>query len=87
MRGKKPDQRQLKSNGIGGSAPKPPRFNALGPYGWRKKEDRATSTLGLHPYGIHLGAQVAPQRCPILRMNVKNITVTQMRAATKKRIT
>ena len=52
-----------------------------------KKEDRATSTLGLHPYGIHLGAQVAPQRCPILRMNVKNITVTQMRAATKKRIT
>ena len=63
--------------GAGGSAPKPPRFNALGPYGWRKKEDRATSMPGLHPNGIHLGAQVAPQRCPILRMNVEKFTLAQ----------
>ncbi len=54
--------------GIGGSAPKPPRFNALEPYGWSKNKDRAMK-LGLHPFGIHLGARVAPQRCPILRMS------------------
>ncbi|WP_136810867.1 hypothetical protein [Desulfosediminicola flagellatus] len=35
-----------------------------------KNKDRAV-TLGLHPYGIHLGAQVAPQRCPILRMSIE----------------
>jgi hypothetical protein len=51
-----------------------------------KKTERHQHSVS-HPYGIHLGAQVAPQRCPILRMNVKNITLTQMKAATKKRIT
>ena len=60
--------------GTGGSAPKPPRFNALEPYGWRKNKDRA-ATPGLHPYGIHLGAQVAPQRCPILRMSVGRLLI------------
>ena len=28
---------------------------------------------GLHPYGTHLGARVAPQRCPILRMSNETI--------------
>jgi hypothetical protein len=54
--------------GAGGSAPKPPRFNALGPYGWRKRRP-GNKYPGLHPYGTHLGARVAPQRCPILRMS------------------
>jgi hypothetical protein len=55
----------------GGSAPKPPRFNALGPYGWRKK--KTGNYPGLHPYGTHLGARVAPQRCPILRMSSERL--------------
>jgi hypothetical protein len=71
--------------GTGGSAPKPLRFNALGPYGWRENKDRAI-TLGLHPYGIHHGAQVAPQRCPILRMSAGRLLIQPYFCNRKKKI-
>jgi hypothetical protein len=38
-----------------------------------KKEDRVKNNPAHHPYGIHLGARVAPQRCPILLMSSERL--------------
>ncbi len=57
-----------------GPAPKPPGFSALGPkYDVEKKQEAAPKMRPPY-FGLSSGAQVAPQRCPILRKDENKIT-------------
>ncbi len=45
---------------------------------WRGQEERPSYCPALHSQVTHLGARVAPQRCPILRVSKIMVTICVM---------